>query len=224
MFSVIFSIMVQNIKCRRMSEDLLPLFPLPVVLFPSSILQLHIFEDRYKQLIDECVQENKPFGINLIHENLVSKIGCSATVTQTLRKYDDGRMDILVQGQRRYRLRQFVTAPVLYSVASIAYQPDSNEPVDNDLATETIKLHNQLVLLVYRNASYVIEYVVPDISFRIAQKAGMDLAHRQKLLESNSENERLEMLRQYFLQVMPKLKHLGEIERVIRSDGYIVNS
>jgi ATP-dependent Lon protease len=208
-----------------MPEELLPLFPLQIVLLPNSVLPLHIFEVRYKQLIRECVKEAKAFGISLVQDNQIARIGCTAIVTEVVRTYDDGRMDILVQGQRRYSLLGLVATPALYSVGSVVYEFESDKLVNLELAAETIKMHNQLVALVYADKSYEIVSEVhgSGLSFKMAQKAGMELVHRQKLLESNSENERLEMLRQHFLQVLPKLKNSGEIERVAKNDGYIIN-
>jgi ATP-dependent Lon protease len=208
-----------------MAEELLPLFPLQVVLFPHTILPLHIFEERYKQLISECVREGKSFGINYIQDTEVAKTGCTAVITQVLKKYDDGRLDILVQGERRYALRRLMAQQAPYIIGSVEYALESPEVVDEALTAEVVRLHNQLVALVYRDTVFSIK---PDnksshLSYKLVQKAGMELKQRQSLLELDSENERLHMLREYFLMVIPKLKHLGEVERVIKSDGYIVN-
>lgn len=209
----------------RMFDELLPLFPLQVVLFPSSVLPLHIFEERYKQLIGECLNEGKEFGINLLHENEVAKVGCSATVTKLLQKYEDGKMDILVQGQRRYQLIEFVETAAVYSMGRVQVLQSKKEVIDTALATETVRLHNQLVDLVYTNKGFGIAYdgLHPEISFTIALKAGMDLAQRQLVLEVNSENERLKILHQYLNEIIPKLHKIGEVERLINSDGYDIN-
>lgn len=209
-----------------MSEQLLPLFPLQVVLFPHSILPLHIFEERYKQLINECLnEEGKEFGINLAQDNEIKRIGCSAIVTKLLKRHDDGRMDILVHGERRYALQEVVESSSLYSVGRVEFKHAADEVIDVALASETVQLHNELVRLVYRDKEFAIEFdrANPLLSFKIAQKAGMELTQRQRLLELNSENERLELLHKYFVEMIPKLEQLGEVERVIRSDGYIVN-
>lgn len=208
-----------------MSEELLPLFPLQVVLFPNSILPLHIFEERYKQLINECLEERKEFGINLAQGDDVAKVGCTAEVTKLLKRFDDGKMDILVQGKRRYSLVRFEASTMLYSVARVEFISTNEELTDGQLAAETVALHNQLIELVHRDTSYKLAYE-PDnmmLSFKVAQKAGMELTQRQELLELNSENERLRVLHTYFTEVIPKLARLGEVERVIKSDGYIVN-
>ena len=208
-----------------MSGVLLPLFPLNVVLFPDSILPLHIFEERYKQLINECLSGEKEFGINLVQENVVAKVGCTAQVASLLKRYEDGRMDIAVTGKRRYTLKELVESPSLYSVGRVEFLQGNDEVPDVKLAAEAVQLHNQLVEIVYRDASFQVEYEVGEgvLSFKLAQKAGMELALRQQLLDSNSENERLSILHAYFIEVVPKLERLEEVERVIRTDGYIVN-
>ncbi|HMK38660.1 MAG TPA: LON peptidase substrate-binding domain-containing protein, partial [Bacteroidota bacterium] len=78
-----------------MPETWLPLFPLNVVLFPRSALPLHIFEERYKVLINECVERGTPFGVALAREKGMADVGCSAVVSSVTRRYDDGRMDIV---------------------------------------------------------------------------------------------------------------------------------
>jgi Lon protease-like protein len=217
--------MKKNIEQGTMSEVLLPLFPLQVVLLPNSILPLHIFEERYKKLISECLVEGKEFGINLAKDNEVAKVGCTAVITNLVKRYEDGRMDILVQGHMRYLLGSVVSSATLYSVGHVTFLAATEEDVDGRLAAETVRLHNQLVEIVYGNRRFALEVDEsnPMLSFMIAQKAGMELTQRQALLESNSENERLSVLRQYFIEVIPKLERLGEVERVIKSDGYIIN-
>ncbi|MEO8168034.1 MAG: LON peptidase substrate-binding domain-containing protein [bacterium] len=208
-----------------MSDELLPLFPLQVVLFPNSVLPLHVFEDRYKQLIDGCWIEGSEFGINLLRENEIVKVGCSAVVTKVVKKYDDGKMDVFVQGRRRYRLLELVDSANLYSVGRVEILHSKEEVIDTALATETVRLHNQLVDLVYKDKGFAIEYdgQHPEISFTIALKAGMDLTQRQLVLEVNSENERLKTLHQYLSEVIPKLHKVSEVERLIASDGYDIN-
>ncbi len=87
-----------------MRSDLLPLFPLQVVLLPGAELPLHIFEDRYKEMIREVIRDHTEFGVVLASEKGIVNTGCSATVDQVLRQYPDGRMDILTRGRRRFEI------------------------------------------------------------------------------------------------------------------------
>ena len=83
---------------------LLPIFPLGLVLFPGAPLPLHIFEPRYKEMIGECLEQKKPFGIVRVTEEGVAGIGCTAEIVSVTKKYDDGRMDILARGVDRFEV------------------------------------------------------------------------------------------------------------------------
>src|SRR5438046_6307691 len=87
-----------------MQQGLMPLFPLHVVLFPGEQLPLHIFEERYKEMIGEALREHTEFGVVLASEKGIVNTGCTATVDQVLREYPDGRMDILTRGRRRFEI------------------------------------------------------------------------------------------------------------------------
>lgn len=208
-----------------MPVQLLPLFPLQVVLFPQSVLPLHIFEERYKQLINECRDEGKAFGINLMTEAGLAKVGCTAAVLEVVKRYADGRMDILVERGERYLLEKIVASETLFSVGHVRFLEERAEAVDEALAEETIRLHNRLVEMVYREEAYKVEFdpANAQLSYKLAQKAGMELSQRQVLLETESENERLQLLHAYFEEVIPKLERLSEVERIIKGDGYVVH-
>ena len=87
-----------------MQDGLLPLFPLQVVLLPGSQLPLHIFEDRYKEMIGEVLRDKLEFGVVLASEKGIVNTGCTATVDRVLREYPDGRLDILTRGRRRFEI------------------------------------------------------------------------------------------------------------------------
>jgi Lon protease-like protein len=206
-----------------MTERLLPLFPLQVVLFPGSSIPLHIFEERYKTLVRECIAEKKEFGINLVQENEVLKVGCAARVSTVLHRYEDGRMDIIVEGTRRYRLEGYEQGATPYAVGSVRFLTSSAEEVNTVLAADTVLLYNEFVSKVYGDRVPQVDAHASGagLSYRLAQKAGMDLPRRQKLLESDSENDRLEILNTYLTAMLPRLDRMEEIERIVRSDGYL---
>ncbi|MDH3251296.1 MAG: LON peptidase substrate-binding domain-containing protein [Ignavibacteria bacterium] len=206
-----------------MSDLIIPLFPLEVVLFPGSALPLHIFEERYKVLIQECLDEKREFGINLLLDGKVAPVGCSASVVSVLRTYSDGRFDVVVEGERRYALNRYDSGSALYLVGEVEYFEPADQPAEEMLGKETVRLYNQLIATVYGDTLPRVEHTLDDrhLSFKLAQKAGMDLQHRQRLLELPTEQERIEMLHTYLTEVIPKLERLSEVERVIRSDGYL---
>jgi ATP-dependent Lon protease len=206
-----------------MNADLLPLFPLQVVLFPHAALPLHIFEERYRALLRMVIKESVEFGVVMTKGEDLSEIGCSAAVTSVLQMYEDGRMDVLVEGRRRFRIQQVDSTRAQYLMGSVTFLGDRGELPDAARFTETVQMYNQLVELVYAGKVKVLdaETVVPDLSFVMAQKAGMDLDQRQELLELETEEERLALLHEYLTAVLPRLKKLEEVDRIIRSDGYL---
>lgn len=207
-----------------MQELELPLFPLQVVLFPGSVLPLHIFEERYKQLINECDESGNPFGINLVHNDILAPVGCTARVTAVKARYDDGKMDIVVQGGERYKLLGTVDSPMPYAVGRVEMIGETSEQVDPDLVQRTIALHNTVITMVYNDEGLLVKYNpdLPNHSYSLVLKAGMELEERQQLMELDSETARLEMLEGYFNGIIPKLELVQEVDRIIKSDGYLL--
>jgi Lon protease-like protein len=206
-----------------MSGLRIPLFPLQVVLLPGSLLPLHIFEERYRVLVAECRAQGMHFGINLARGGQVAAVGCTARLTRVVQEYADGRLDIVVEGVRRYRLLDRPDSPHPYDIGDVVFLEDEPQPVDTALLRSAVGLYNRLVEVVYRGKVPGIgEEESGELAFRMAQKAGLDLEGRQRLLETDSENARLRMLQEYLGGVVPRLERLEEVERIIRGDGYLV--
>src|SRR5271154_6904633 len=110
-------------------SSLLPIFPLELVLLPGVPLPLHIFEPRYKEMIAECLEQKKPFGVVRASSDGVADIGCTAEIMSVIKKYDDGRMDILTRGVDRFEVievneeRSFLQAEI-----SVVEDEDEDEP------------------------------------------------------------------------------------------------
>jgi Lon protease-like protein len=202
-----------------MQQGWLPLFPLQVVLFPGAQLPLHIFEERYKEMIAEVVEGHGEFGVVLANEKGIVNTGCTATVDTVLRKYPDGRMDILTRGRRRFEIqrinddRNFLRGEVdffddedsaaaeagLRETAIHGYNQlqtlDSNDPLDSGLASE------------------------PQLSFRLVQPVG-DLTFRQLLLNSRSEADRIRRLAEYFPTHLLRQQHARHVRDVAPRNGH----
>src|ERR1043165_2640074 len=128
-----------------MAETRIPVFPLGIVLFPESQAPLHIFEDRYKKLIDEAINSRSTFGINYVEEDRLHAVGCSARVVKVLERHADGELDIVTEGERRYEVLDLEqNGPDQLSFATIRWLDDEPEERDSDLASETIQLFNEL--------------------------------------------------------------------------------
>jgi Lon protease-like protein len=127
-------------------SSLLPIFPLELVLLPGVPLPLHIFEPRYKEMIAECLEQKKPFGVVRASSDGVADIGCTAEIMSTTRKYDDGRMDILTRGVDRFEVIQ-VNEDRSFLQAEISVVQDEDEDKDEpdkpavQMVTRAVRLH-----------------------------------------------------------------------------------
>ena len=119
--------------------SLLPLFPLDLVLFPGTSLPLHIFEPRYKEMISECLDRKKSFGIVRAKEEGVAEIGCTAEIITVAKKYPDGRMDIVTQGRERFEVMQ-VNQERSFLQAEVLYLPDEPGQASPEEIAQAVKL------------------------------------------------------------------------------------
>lgn len=206
----------------------IPLFPLGIVLFPKSRVPLHIFEDRYKKLIEQCLQDNAPFGINYVEEDRLHSIGCVARIIEVTERHPSGELDIVTEGERRYEVIDLEqNGPDQLSFATVQWIDDVDEQRDKALADDTIRLFNELIELAYKDTIDPLDTDIWDAedrypSFKIAQKSGLEAPQRQALLSITSENERLSMLHSFLSQLLPRVKEIETINDLIRNDGYIV--
>ena len=204
----------------------LPLFPLKVVLFPGSLLPLHIFEERYKTLINECIENHSEFGVNLIENDKIEPAGCSAIVKNVIKEYDDGQLDIAVEGRSRYTLQQLVDSDSPYFVGEVSFFEDRAEKVNYSLRRRAIGLYNRFIETAFKGTVMPANEASSDtkISFLLVQKAGLELKDRQKFLALQSENERLNMLNRHFESMLPLLTSRDTYERFVMNDGYLTPS
>lgn len=195
-----------------MKEHLLPLFPLEVVLFPNEILPLHIFEDRYKQMIAECLAsaELSPaqgeFGVVCQHEGKLESVGCSARITKVIRRYDDGRLDILTRGHGRFEI--FLTndeRPYLRGAVTFFEDEDSELPSEADVKRAWSLLHELTKRLPSSAPSPEMPPDDRQSSFRIAAALPAGLEFKQQLLELRSERERMRQLTGLMTKLIPAL-------------------
>jgi Lon protease-like protein len=200
------------------------LFPLGIVLFPGSQYPLYIFENRYKTLINEARENATEFGINLVDDGRMFPTGCLARVEQDVNTYLDGSMDIVVVGTERFQIRGYRSGEKPYLTAEADTFADDDPRPDPGHLEDTIDLYNQLVEMVYGEAEELLDatdWLSGGASYRIAQKSGLDLSVRQRLLEMRSEAERLDFLRDYLQELLPRVKELDKLQALIRNDGYL---
>jgi Lon protease-like protein len=196
-----------------MQDGLLPLFPLQVVLLPGSQLPLHIFEDRYKEMIGEVLRDKLEFGVVLASEKGIVNTGCTAVVDRVLKEYPDGRLDILTRGRRRFEVlllndeRSFLRGAVEFFDDD---DPDPSAPADPDLLRNVIAF-SQLPLDPESSDS--------RLSFRLAQDVS-DLGFRQTLLTMRSEADRMRRIADYLPGYLQRKKRVQHTKNVAGQNGH----
>lgn len=199
---------------------LLALFPLRLVLLPGEILPLHIFEERYKRLIRER-RESGVFGVVLNDDDSLADAGCTARVYEVLEELDDGRLNILVEGRDRFRLRELLRPDdeeVDYLRARVEVFDDEPGGEQGDLRRDAEELFRRMVGLMGVEAPRVPRGETM-LSFRLAAAVDYGLPLKQRLLESTSESERLELLVAVMTALIPGLELRKEREEAIRGNG-----
>ncbi|MBI3661702.1 MAG: LON peptidase substrate-binding domain-containing protein [Acidobacteria bacterium] len=198
----------------------IPIFPLEVVLYPGIPLPLHIFEERYKLMVQECLEQRREFGVVLAREDGVEAVGCTATILQVVKQYPDGRMDILTTGQVPFQMTDvFDEKP--YLEASVEYLEDESEPEGPSLPQRLLKLYEQCYAVLHGRAPQM-DGAPPGISlaFLIASELPLELDYKQELLEIRSEAERQENLREKMETWLPELEQLDRMKRRAGGNGH----
>src|ERR1051326_938420 len=202
-----------------MQRGLLPLFPLQVVLFPGGELPLHIFEDRYKEMIGEILEERQEFGVVLASEKGIVNTGCTATVDKVLRRYPDGRMDILTRGRRRFEIL-LLNDELSYLRGSVDFFDDEQStPAPTEIQQRAIEGYNQLQALSSSRPLDSEESQDPRLSFRLAEPVP-DLGFRQALLTTRSEADRLRQIADFLPTYVVKQRRIQHVKDIAPRNGH----
>ncbi len=198
---------------------LLPLFPLEVVLLPGAPLPLHIFEPRYKEMIRECLANDAPFGVVRAMEEGMADVGCTAEIITVTKEYPDGRIDLVVEGRKRFEVmavneeRSFLRAEILL----VPDEPGNAVPEEK---VRAVQLHLQILSL----AGAVQDLSAADqnqLSFYLAGSLPLDLDFKQKLLAMRSESERIRAVAEYLEGILPKLKRVARTREKAGGNGHV---
>jgi Lon protease-like protein len=203
---------------KMASESIIALFPLGVVLLPGMDLPLHIFEERYKKLIDESLEGGREFGVVYYSGKTMLRVGCTAGITRVLRNYNHGEMDILTEGKRRFFIRELLDEK-LYIEAKVEFFKDRYEDIDERmrdlLRRGTTSLEQLNVVSNKKTDVQRIEILDPEsLSFLIASTEGFTLEEKQKFLEMTSTAERLETSINSLQSIIERLRLSSEIKRI----------
>lgn len=203
-------------------QKFLPLFPLNLIAFPMEDLNLHIFEPRYRELINECLDDGTTFGIPTFLDGRLPGFGTEVKILSLSKRYDDGRMDVHTQGIRVFRILDFQN-PVemkMYAggVVELLPEPQISPSVMIGL-TERVKV---LYNLLGETNTFDVNKPQP-YSFQIAHKIGLSLEQEYNLLNMPTENERQGFLIQHLERIIPVLQEVERTKERIKLNGHFKN-
>ncbi len=198
---------------------LLPLFPLQVVVFPGTALPLHVFEERYKEMVGRAIRENSEFGIVLAREDGIVNAGCTVVVEKLTEMYPDGRMDILMRGRRRFEVlslneeKEYLQAEVSY------FDDDDLQPVPEELRQQALSHYHDLTELGTARDLGEPDVKAAQLSFQLA--AGLpDVNFLSVLLRQRSERGRLKELNEYLAQYIPRQRTIERVKALAPTNGF----
>ncbi len=196
-----------------MADELLPLFPLGVVLLPQSQVPLHIFEERYKEMIGEAIALHAEFGIVLASGNGIVNTGCTAVVENVVERYPDGRIDIVAMGLRRFEILS-LNHEKSYLRGAVQFFDDEDPEASEELRRRAVDAWRQA-----QDEPSELDSELPQLSFLLAQPIE-ELSFRQQLLHSRSESERLRRLVEFFPTWRRHRLHAEHVRAVAPQNGH----
>ena len=202
-----------------MQANLLPLFPLQVVVFPRTQLPLHIFEERYKEMVGEAIREKSEFGVVLVKEEGILNAGCTVVVDNVLKSHPDGRMDIMTRGIRRFEI-VMLDQEKPYLRGEVAYfDDDEPEPAPAEVQVEALRLYQSWMEFEDKNPAN--EPVLNDaqLSFQLAQGI-QDLDFLHFLLRTRSETLRLKKVAEFLSEYVPRQRMAAHMKKLAPLNGH----
>jgi Lon protease-like protein len=196
-----------------------PLFPLGLVLLPQELVPLHIFEERYKLMIGECIEQEREFGIVWLSDDGLRDIGCTARIVRLVDKTEDGRMDILVEGDQPFRLlRRIDDMP--YPAGDIELLEDFDPEADPSLAEQARARYAQLVEKATEETPDADSIAGLD-AYGMAATVEHPPEAKQALLELRAENDRLRMVEEMFRTAIKRVAYAEETAERAQTNGSV---
>ena len=203
--------------------NFIPIFPLGIVVYPGENLNLHIFEPRYKQLINECYSQSKQFGIPTMIADRLQDYGSLVTVLEITQVHDDGEMDIKTQGSKVFRILEVIkeVPDKLYSGAIVNY-PETNEEGNIALMKKVMNSIRELhrLLKVDKDFKKKDEEVK---AFDVAHHVGLSLEEEYEMLNLLQERQRQEYLKRHLTKVIPLVAEMEQLKEKIKLNGHFKN-
>ena len=196
-----------------------PLFPLGIVALPGELIPLHIFEERYKTMIQMCLGEEREFGILWLSDDGLREIGCACAVDRVIEQMEDGRMNLLVRGTRPFRVLER-QGHLPYPAGVIEFVEDRDDDVDADLARGAHEAYAELVKRATDRDPDTDELAGMS-AYAMAATVDFGLDAKQGLLDMRSENARLRLVTRLFRAAIKRLELVDRVQERARSNGKV---
>ena len=203
--------------------NFIPIFPLGIVVYPGENVNLHIFEPRYKQLVKECHDNKKPFGIPAVLDNKLQENGTLVNVVELSKMYENGEMDIKTKGEKVFRMLEIIkeVPDKLYSGAIVNY-PDNKEQGDIELMRRVMKGIRELHKLL--NVSKDFKKSDEELNtYEVAHHIGLTLQEEYELLGLMNELQRQEYIKRHLTKVLPMVAEMEGLKEKIKLNGHFQN-
>ncbi len=203
--------------------NFIPIFPLSIVVYPHEDLNLHIFEPKYKQLVNECFEQKKPFGMPVVINNKMNDMGTLLEITEISKTYENGEMDIKTKGTKIFRILETIDSVPdrLFSGAIVNY-PNNHEHGKRLLMEKVIVAVRELHRLL--NVKKPLHKNEEDLwSYDVAHAAGLTLEQEYELLTLLNELHRQEYLKRHLTQVIPVVAEMESLKEKIKLNGHFKN-
>jgi Lon protease-like protein len=196
-----------------------PLFPLGIVALPGEAIPLHIFEERYKKMMNECLENEREFGIVWLSDDGLREVGCACEIERVLERTDDGRMNLLARGTRPIRVLER-QGHLAYPAGVVEFLQDRPDPIDPDLLRDA---HDAYADLVRRATDREMDEQELAGMGAYAMAATVDFGHdaKQGLLDLRSENARLRLVTRLFRAAMKRLDLVDRAHEQAQSNGKV---
>lgn len=201
--------------------NFIAVFPLEIVVFPEEKLNLHIFEPRYKQMIQECVANKKPFGLPPVFNKRPAEYGTLMEITEVVKVYDNGEMDIRTRGVSVFKTLEFVKEipEKLYSGAIVTYPDNVMEKGDTQISTLILNEVKRLYALLNLESKFPAEKT-SMISYEIGHLVGFSKEQEYEMLQLFTEVQRLEYIRRHLKDIIPTIQELEAMKARIQRNGH----
>jgi Lon protease-like protein len=202
-----------------MPDQNFPLFPLAIVALPGELIPLHIFEERYKTMMNECLEHEREFGIVWLSDDGLREIGCACHIDQVLERMDDGRMNLLTRGTRPFRVLER-QGHLAYPAGVVEFVHDVDETADPELVSAAREAYADLVKRATDREPDQQELTGMS-AYAMAATVDFGLDAKQGLLDLRSENARMRLVARLFRAAIKRLELVDRAQARARSNGKV---